>query len=154
MNWAQLQTVLWLRTRLVLNQWTRGGGLGAVLAIVMLVASGFTGGMLFFGGLAAGKFLFQTASPQVFMFTWAGLTMAFLMFWGVGLMTELQRTESIDLQRLMHLPVLLGQLFVINYLASHFALSVILTVPAMLGLALGLAWERGPVERSPGGLGG
>jgi ABC-2 type transport system ATP-binding protein len=32
---------------------------------------------------------------------------------------RLQRSESIDLQRLMHLPVALGQIFVINYAASH-----------------------------------
>lgn len=144
MNWAQLQTILWLRTRLAKNQWTRGSGLGAVIAIVVLVAAWLAGGSLFFVGLAVGKLAFKTASPLVFLFTWAGLTIAFLMFWGAGLMTELQRSETIDLQRLMHLPVLLGQLFVINYLASHFAISVILTVPAMLGLALGLALERGP----------
>ncbi len=144
MNWAQLQTILWLRTRLAKNQWTRNSGLGAVIAIVVFVAACLVGGSLFFVGLAVGKLAFKTASPLVFLYTWAGLTAAFLMFWGTGLMTELQRTESIDLQRLMHLPVLLGQLFVINYLASHFAISVILTVPAMLGLALGLAFERGP----------
>jgi hypothetical protein len=61
----------------------------------------------------------------------------------IGLLTELQRSETIDLQRLMHLPVALGQMFVINYLVSHLALSIILCVPAMLGLAIGLVIARG-----------
>ena len=46
--------------------------------------------------------------------------------WLIGLIAELQRSETIDLQRLMHLPVGLGQIFVINYVASHLALSIIL----------------------------
>jgi hypothetical protein len=43
----------------------------------------------------------------------------------------------------MHLPVQLGQIFVINYAASHLAFSIVLVVPAMIGLALGLAISRG-----------
>lgn len=140
MNWSQLQTILWLRVRLTRNQWTRGSGLGAVIALVVLVGAVVLGGSLFIGGLLAGIFAFKDAPPVAITGAWAGLTIAFLLFWGIGLLTELQRTETIDLQRLMHLPVVLGQLFVINYLASHVAISVILTVPAMLGLALGLAF--------------
>jgi hypothetical protein len=68
---------------------------------------------------------------------------AFLFFWMVGLLQELQRSETIDLQRLMHLPVALGQMFVINYIASLFALSIVIVVPAMMGLALGLSIARG-----------
>ncbi len=43
----------------------------------------------------------------------------------------------------MHLPVQLGQIFVINYAASHLALSIVVLVPAMIGLAIGLAISRG-----------
>ena len=68
----------------------------------------------------------------------------FLFFWMIGLLAELQRSETIDLQRLMHLPVALGQMFVINYLVSHFTLSIILAVPVMLGLGIGLVVARGP----------
>src|SRR4030095_5587844 len=81
---------------------------------------------------------------EVVMGIWLGVTLAFLFFWLIGLLAELQRSETIDLQRLMHLPVALGQMFVINYVASHLALSIILMVPAMTGLAIGLAFARGP----------
>jgi ABC-2 type transport system permease protein len=70
--------------------------------------------------------------------------MLFLFLWMIGLLTELQRSETIDLQKLMHLPVALGQMFGINYIASHFALSIVLVVPGMIGLGIGLAIERGP----------
>ena len=52
MNWEQLKTILWLRWRLMGNQWRRSGGLGAVIAVLvgagafMLAALGFTGGLL------------------------------------------------------------------------------------------------------------
>ena len=62
----------------------------------------------------------------------------------IGLLTELQRSETIDLQKLMHLPVALGQMFAINYLVSHFALSIVFFVPIMVGLGIGLAVARGP----------
>jgi len=50
----------------------------------------------------------------------------------------------IDLQRLMHLPVALGQMFVINYVVSHFTLSIFIFVPLIVGLAMGSAIGRGP----------
>ena len=52
MNREQLKTILWLRWRLMSNQWRRGGGLGAVIAVLvgagafMLAAMCFTGALL------------------------------------------------------------------------------------------------------------
>ncbi|HUA68096.1 MAG TPA: hypothetical protein VMA13_06065 [Candidatus Saccharimonadales bacterium] len=143
MNWEQVKTILWLRWQLTRNQWMRSGGLGAVLAVLVGGAGLLLGLLCFVGGLAGAVFGLRTASPMAVMFVWFGVTMAFLLFWMIGLLTELQRSETIDLQRLMHLPVGLGQMFVINYLVSHLALSVIICVPAMLGLAIGLVIARG-----------
>ena len=145
MNWEHLKTIVWLRWQLTRNQWQRGGGIGAVIALLvaigllLLCAAGFVGGLL------GGALGLATASPRVVLGVWFGLTALFLFVWLLGLMTEVQRSESIDLQRLLHLPVALGQLFVMNYLASHLTLSILLFVPAMMGLALGLTFARGPV---------
>jgi ABC-2 type transport system permease protein len=143
MNWEQVKTILWLRWQLTRNQWMRSGGLGAVLAVLVGGAGLLLGLLCFVGGLAGGIFGLRTASAMAVMFVWFGVTIAFLLFWMIGLLTELQRSETIDLQRLMHLPVGLGQMFFINYLVSHLALSVIICVPAMLGLAIGLVIARG-----------
>ena len=144
MNRAQLQTILWLRWRLTRNQWQRSGGFGAVLALIIAGGAVLLGGASFVGAMVGAALGLGDASPQVVMGLWFGITTAFLLFWMIGLVAELQRAETIDLQRLMHLPVGLGQIFVINYVASHLALSIILVIPAMTGLALGLAWSRGP----------
>ena len=145
MNWDQLKTILWLRWRLTRNQWARSGGLGLVLSTIVAVAMVCLGGMSFFGAFLGGALGLGEAKPVVVMGIWLGLTLVFLLFWLIGLMAELQRSETIDLQRLMHLPVALGQMFVVNYAASHLAFSIILMVPAMTGLALGLTFSRGPL---------
>ncbi len=145
MNFEQLKTILWLRWRLTRNQWARDKGVGAVIAALVAVTLFVVAGVSFVGGSLGGIFGLGQAKPQVVMVVWFGVTVAFLFFWMIGLLNELQRSESIDLQRLMHLPVALGQMFIVNYLASHLALSTIILVPAMMGLAFGLAVSRGPV---------
>src|SRR5262245_27959522 len=115
------------------------------MAAIVAVSAVVLGAATFVGGLLGAAQGLGEAKPTVVMGIWLGVTVAFLFFWLIGLLTELQRSETIDLQRLMHLPVALGQMFVINYIASHLAFSIILMVPAMTGLALGLAFSRGPV---------
>jgi hypothetical protein len=144
-NWEQLKTILWLRWRLTRNQWIRGGGLGAVFAAIVAAAMFILGAASFVGALLGGIFGLGDAKPVVLWGIWLGLTVAFLFVWLLGLLNELQRSESIDLQRLMHLPVALGQMFVVNYVASHLVISVIIFVPAMMGLTIGLVISRGPV---------
>jgi ABC-2 type transport system permease protein len=143
-NWDQLKTILWLRWRLTRNQWARSGGLGAIIAAIVAAAMFVLGGASFIAALLGGILGLGEAKPPVVMGVWFGLTAAFLFLWLIGLINEIQRSESIDLQRLMHLPVALGQMFIVNYLASHLALSVVLVVPAMMGLAIGLVVSRGP----------
>ena len=144
MNWPQLKTILWLRWRLTRNQWAKSGGLGAVVAVVVAFAMVGIGAIGFFVGAIGGAYGLGHVEPMVIMLIWLGLTAAFLFFWLIGLINELQRSETIDLQRLMHLPVQLGQIFVVNYLASHLALSIVVIVPTMIGLGIGLTLSRGP----------
>ena len=57
---------------------------------------------------------------------------AFLFFWRIGLIAELQRTDSLSLTKFMHLPVSVNGAFLINYLSSLFRLSLIIFVPVMV----------------------
>lgn len=142
-NREQLRTILWLRWRLTRNQWAKSGGLGAVLAALVAAGVLVLSVISFAGGVGAGALALGSAEPRTVMAVWLVATGMFVFMWMIGLITELQRSESIDLQRLMHLPVLLGQIFVVNYAASHLAASVILFVPGATGLAIGLAFSRG-----------
>ncbi|MGH7943298.1 MAG: hypothetical protein ACREFR_19745, partial [Limisphaerales bacterium] len=143
MNWEKLKTILWLRWRLTCNQSRRNFGAGLVVSILFGAAAAFFALGSFAAGLLAGGFALAGASAMDLWFTWFGITAGFLFIWTLGLVMELQRSETIDLQKLMHLPVALGPMFVINFLASNFTLSVIIIAPAMAGLAIGLAFSRG-----------
>ncbi len=112
MNREQLKTILWLRWRLMCNQWRRTGGLGAVITALVGAGAVLLGLAAFTGGLLGAIFgLGGETLPQVIMWVWFGVTVFFLFVWMIGLLTELQRSETIDLQKLMHLPVALGQMF-------------------------------------------
>lgn len=143
MNWSQLQSIIWLRWRLSRNQFVRGGSLNAVLSIFLLVFMVVAGLGLGAGGVALGVLLGTKVQAQVLLFTWDGVAFVFLIFWFSGLMVEIQRSEVIDLTKLLHLPVTLQQIFVFNYVASHFTPVIAALVPGMLGLCVGLAAGAG-----------
>jgi hypothetical protein len=139
-NWQQLQTILWLRWRLSRNQWRRGGTVNAVLMLIVTVlglVAAVVGGI---GGIVVGVLALSKATPQVLLFVWDGIMGAFLFFWLIGLLTEIQRSESIDLSKLLHLPIALRQVFLLNYVASHLTPSLIFFLPTMLGLVVGLTF--------------
>lgn len=145
MNWGQLKTILWLRWRLTRNQLFRGSGVAGALTIFLGVMCGVLLLALCAGATFAGHVALRNVKPEVILITWTVVVLVFLLFWTIGLMAELQRSETIDLQRLMHLPMRLGQVFVLNFIASHATLSLFLLLPAMFGLALGLSLGRSPM---------
>src|SRR5581483_8318275 len=61
------------------------------------------------------------------------------------LVSELQRSEALALNKFLHLPVYLSAVFLINYLSSLLSLTLIVFVPALLAFTLGLALGRGPL---------
>jgi hypothetical protein len=143
MNFEQLKAILWLRWRLSRNQFARAGQLNAAISIIitaLLVVGSFVSAV---GGFLAGISPLGTKQPALLLFVFDGIVFAFLMFWLSGLMVEIQRSESIDLTRLLHLPISLRQVFVFNYAVSHASPSILLLLPGMLTFSLGLALRAG-----------
>ncbi len=143
MNRRQLQTILWLRWRLTRNRFGRAGPLNAVVAIFVLATLLVGGVSTGIGGFLAGWLALGKAPGEVLLLVWDGVLFAFLVFWLSGILVEIQRSESIDLGKLLHLPVSLEQVFVFNYLASHLTPSIVLCLPAMVGLGVGLTLGAG-----------
>ncbi len=145
MNWDQFGAILWLRWRLTKNALTRGGQVNAVLAILLAVLMGVAAVGAGVGGIAFGWISGSEASAPALLLIWDGILFAFFIFWTLGLTVEIQRSETIDLTRLLHLPLSLQQVFVFNYLASHLTPSLAIFLPLMLGFSLGLAFGAGAV---------
>jgi hypothetical protein len=139
-----LRAFISLRWKLKLRQFRRGGVVNAIaLGFVVFLVSGVAAlaavGMFFVGYLALAK-----ESPAVIMYVWDGVVVGFLFFWAVGLLAELQRSESLSLAKFLHLPVSPAGICLINYVSSLFSLGIAVFAPAMLALAIGLCVGRGP----------
>lgn len=152
MNWEQIQAILWLRWRLSANQFSRHGKLNAAFAVAVLLLGVSGAAASAIGGVFLGLSFGDKAPPIQLLVAWHGIFFAFLVFWTTGLLIQIQRSESIDLTRLLHLPLHLRQVFIFNYLVSFLTPSLVLMLPGMLGFAAGLTLSRGPAMLLTGGL--
>lgn len=127
-----------MRYRILLNGFKKSGKLsrfflGLLLVLAVVVAfGGFTLALLL--GLSE----LESAEAKHILYIWSGLALLFLFFWMVGLLTELQRSDSMSFKNLLHLPVSLEWVFLYNYVGSFISLSILVCLPPMLGFALAL----------------
>ena len=143
MNWEHLKAFVWLRWRLLYNQNRKAGALNAVLTTIVFVGALLATIPVFIGSLMLGLYAIPKAQPAHLMYAWDAIVVAFLFFWMIGLIVELQRTDPLSLAKFMHLPVSPNGAFLINYVSSLLRLSLIMFVPAMLAFALALLSVKG-----------
>lgn len=144
MNWQQLSAVILLRWQMSRNQWRKAGTLNAVLMSLLAMLVLLTSVLAFFGALVGGYFLLPRAQPDHLLILWDILAIGFLVCWLFGLMMELQRSELLSLDKLLHLPVSLFGAFLLNYLSSLASFSLAVFVPLAIGLNLALVATHGP----------
>jgi hypothetical protein len=140
----QLRALLWLRWRLRVNQVKRAGVLNAIALAVVVPGVVLLGLWMFVGFFLVGLFALPQAPLPVTLLVWDGLAVVFLFSWAVGLLAELQRSEVLSLDKLLHHPISLGGAFLINYLSSLLSVNLAIYVPAMVGLLLGQTLSQGP----------
>ncbi|HVK07321.1 MAG TPA: hypothetical protein VM597_00955 [Gemmataceae bacterium] len=144
MNREHLKAFFWLRWRLRVNQFKRAGTLNLVLVAIATVCALASAVGLFFGGFALGLWGLPDAPPAVRLYVWDGLVLAFLFAWLIGLLAEIQRSDALSIDKVLHLPVSPAGAFVVNYLSSLLSLTLVVFVPAMTGLLLGQVFAHGP----------
>ncbi len=144
MTWQHFRTLVWLRRRLFRNRMRRAGKLNAVVTRIFMALAILVSVGLFFAALGLGIRFLPQATPDYVLFIWTGLTVTFLFAWIMGVMTELQRSEVLSIEKLFHYPISPGSAFLVNYLSSLVCVSLILFFPAMLGLAIASVVALGP----------
>ncbi|HZU35333.1 MAG TPA: hypothetical protein VFA18_05475 [Gemmataceae bacterium] len=144
MNLEHLRAFVWLRWRLMINRLKKGGTANVVALIILSVLGVLLGLGMFVGFLMLSMFALAHAQPAVLLYIWDGVVVACLFVWMIGLVTELQRSEPLSLDRFLHLPVSVAGAFLINYVSSLFSLTLLLFLPALLGLMIGMVISRGP----------
>lgn len=144
MNLRHIRTMLHLRWKLSVNAAAKAGKLNRILTIILLVAL-FAGSTLaFFVALFAGNRILGKTTPNSLMLVWDGLLAGFVVLVLISIVTEIQRSELITFEKLLHLPLSLREVFVLNYVSSWFSFAVIAIVPFMLGLSISLVKLHGP----------
>ncbi len=143
MNWRHLQTLLWLRWRMSINHFGRHGRLNLIILLVIggLALLGSIAG--FFGALLLGLSKLPTAPQEFFLYVCDVWVLAFLFFWMVGLINDLQRGEMLSLDKLLHLPTTLTEVYLFNFLSSLLTLTTLTFVPPMLGLIIAAVCTQG-----------
>jgi ABC-2 type transport system permease protein len=142
-NWTQLRTLLWLHSRLYANRMRRGGAGNVIVQAIVSVMSLVLGIVTFLVGFLVGTFALVKVSPSGILLVFDGLVAGFFFMWIGELLLELQRTEVLSLDKFLHLPVSPSGLFLINYIASYFCLSINFFLPAMFGISIGLVISKG-----------
>ena len=144
MTWDQWLAIVWLRWRLTVNQFRRGGFLNALvltLVVAPLTAAGLALSIL---GVWYGRFILPDIYPEQRVLLWGSIVLSFLFLWTTRFVAELQRSELISLDRLLHLPLTLKEMFVLNYVSSLGSLPIVLFLPGTIGLAIGSVVGLGP----------
>lgn len=144
MNWHHLAAFLWLTWRLRVNQIKRGGIANQIILGILAFKLALGVVALFIGCFIL-ALVFKDAPPIAQLIFWDVVVFSFLMWWGIGLLADLQRSESLSLTKFLHLPVSLTGVFLLNYLASLFSVTLALTLPAMVGFSLGMVVSAGPL---------
>jgi hypothetical protein len=143
MSWTHLKTLLWLRWRLSRNRWKRAGTVNLIFSVIV-VAMALVGSVIaFFAALIGGILGLGKASPDLVLLLWGGIAAAFLFVWTIGLVAELQRSELLSMERLLHMPISLREAYLLNYVSSFVSLSIVFFLPGMVGLGIAMTVHYG-----------
>jgi ABC-2 type transport system permease protein len=142
---GQCWALIVLKLRLMRAMWTGVHTFSLIVTVLMvialtLLAAAASVGLFFLGwkGMPA-----QQPDPLRALGVLDALALFYLFFWAWGLLMELQRSDVIDLRKLLFLPVSPRMVFVLNFVASLFGPAMIFFVPASLALLGGLTLRHG-----------
>lgn len=144
MNLEHFKAFVWLRYRIRVNQFRKAGSVNFALMAILAVGALIASVGLFITGVSVGLLVLPHAPAWVRMLVWDGLVVGCLFSWMIGLLTDLQRTESLALDKFLHLPVSVSGAFLVNYFSSLMTFTLTMFVPAMVGLVIGQMFAHGP----------
>jgi len=114
------------------------------LAAILLVTFAVTCVGLFIVGIAVGIFVPRVISNDYYFILWDGFIAIFCFMWGIHVSTDIQRSDAITFDRILHLPVAFSQAFVINYVSSLFNAMFISLCAFGFGFIFGSCFSVGP----------
>jgi len=144
-TFSHFQTFVWLRWRIRINQLRHGSSLGKALAAILLGSFLIAVSGIFIGGVVMGVFVPRLIPRENYFLLWDGLVAIFCFVWVVHVATDVQRSDAVTFDRILHLPVAFAQAFAINYLSSLISLTLISLCAFSIGFTFGSCFSIGPV---------
>lgn len=138
MNLGHLRTMLWLRWRLAVNQINKLTLISRVLLWLVVVGAVLAGISSFFSVIGWSGWLLPKEWSVALPLVWDGVILVFLSSWMLGVLTDLQRTEPLSMDKFLHLPVSPRGVFLLNYFSSLLTLTAVAFMPLMLGLSVAM----------------
>lgn len=142
---AHFQTFVWLRWRIRINQLRSSSGIGKALSAILLVSFAMSCVVLLVAGFVVGIVLPRLVPREYYFLLWDALIALFCFIWMVFVATDVQRTDAITFDRILHLPVSFSQAFAINYLSSLINMPLISLCAYSSGFILGSCFAIGPI---------
>ena len=143
MKLGHLRTMLWLRWRLAVNQINKLTVFSRVLLWLVVIGAVLAGVSSFFSVIGWSSWLLPKDWSFALPLVWDGVILVFLSSWLLGVLTDLQRTEPLSLDKFLHLPVSPRGVFLLNYLSSLLTLTAVAFMPLMLGLSVAMGQRYG-----------
>ena len=142
---GQCAALIVLKFRLMRTMWTGVHAASLIITLLTTLAMltlslGASVGLFFVGW----KVLPGMKDPIGLLGVLDALVLFYSFFWAWGLLMELQRSEVIDLRKLLFLPISPRMVFALNFVTSLFGPSMIFFLPTASALVLGLAMHYGP----------
>ena len=134
----QVWALIALKWTLLRHTWHAGRWVSLALGIglsagAILLSLGLAVGFYFLGMAAA-----KTETPAARLLLLDLPAALYLFFWLWGLLMEVQRSDIIDLRRLLHLPVSLRMVYLFNFIATLAGPLLLLSLPGAVALLCGL----------------
>jgi ABC-2 type transport system permease protein len=139
------QTFVWLRWRIRTNQLRHGSALGKALAAILLISFAIVVVGLFVVSAILGALVPRLVPVENYFLFWDGFISLFCFVWVIYVATDIQRTDAISFDRILHLPVSFYQAFAINYLSSMLSMTFVSLCTFGIGFILGSVVSIGPI---------
>ena len=145
MNWKHLKALIQLRMSLSRNQQIKVSRLnyyltkiGTAFILIQAVVSFFaTAGLVGVFGRAV--------SMGYVCKIWHYALLGLMFYWALMVLGQLQQTETVSFEKLLHLPVSFSGAFFLNYLSSFSNSAVLLGAPVLFGIACGAILAKGAI---------
>ena len=136
--------ILRLRLRMWLRRYSKRGAFLKFFGVLAVVLAIPLTGLIFLLSLGLGISMLPQASPNQILMTWGFLCFLFFVFRFTGIVFSMQRDEDLPLQNLLHLPIPLRQVFLLNFVGAQLTVANYMFLPMFLGLAIASSISLNP----------